>query len=72
MFVLGSTPFEWLATDTSVPNYLKAPRANSMPSSRPPGTTGCEVTNRYKDRIDEWQVWNEVNFVILVRDCRPR
>ncbi|MCB0922134.1 MAG: endo-1,4-beta-xylanase [Actinobacteria bacterium] len=62
MFVLGSTP-EWLATDTSVPNYLKAPGANSMPSSLTAWDDWVrEVTNRYKDRIDEWQVWNEVNF----------
>jgi len=46
-----------------VPNYLKAPGANSMPSSLTAWDDWVrEVTNRYKDRIDEWQVWNEVNF----------
>ena len=62
MFVLGSTP-EWLATDTSTPNYLGAPGANSMPSSLAAWDDWVrEVTNRYTDQIDEWQVWNEVNF----------
>jgi polysaccharide biosynthesis protein PslG len=62
MYVLGSTP-SWLATDTSVPNYLKAPGANSMPSSLAKWDEWVQaVVTRYKGRIDEWQVWNEVNF----------
>ncbi|HPE11244.1 MAG: endo-1,4-beta-xylanase [Actinobacteria bacterium] len=62
MFVLGSTP-SWLATDTSVPNYLNAPGANSMPSSLSAWDDWVRaVVSRYKGRIDEYQAWNEVNF----------
>lgn len=62
MFVLGSTP-QWLATDTSVMNYLKAPGANSMPSSLTAWDDWVRaVVTRYKGRIDEYQAWNEVNF----------
>jgi hypothetical protein len=62
MYVLGSTP-SWLATDTSVPNYLNAAGANSMPASLSAWDDWVRaVVTRYKGRIDEWQVWNEVNF----------
>lgn len=62
MYVLGSTP-EWLATDKSVPTYLHAPGANSMPSSLTEWDKWVRtVVSKYKGRIDSYQVWNEVNF----------
>ena len=62
MYVLGSTP-KWLATDESVPNYLNAPGANSMPASLTEWDKWVRtVVQRYKGRIDSYQVWNEVNF----------
>lgn len=62
MYVLGSTP-EALATDTSIPNYLGASGANSMPSSLAAWDKWVStVVTRYRGRIDSYQVWNEVNF----------
>ncbi len=62
MYVLGSTP-EWLATDTSIPNYLGAVGANSMPRDLGAWDKWVrEVVSKYKGRIDSYQVWNEVNF----------
>lgn len=62
MYVLGSTP-EWLASDTSVPNYLEAPGANSMPKDLDEWDKWVRtVVSKYADDIDRWQIWNEVNF----------
>lgn len=62
MYVLGSTP-KWLATDESVPNYLAAPGANSMPRDLAEWDKWVrEVVTRFKGRIDSYQVWNEINF----------
>lgn len=61
MYVLGSTP-EWLATGTDV-SYLDAPGANSMPSNLLQWDNWVRaVVQRYEGRIDEYQIWNEVNF----------
>lgn len=62
MYVLGSTP-QWLATDFSVDNYLDAPGANSKPASLAEWDKWVRaVVQRYRGRIDSYQVWNEVNF----------
>jgi GH35 family endo-1,4-beta-xylanase len=62
MYVLGSTP-RWLATDESVPNYLGAPGANSMPKDLGEWDKWVRrVVTEYEGRIDSYQVWNEVNF----------